>query len=170
MTTQETETIDWAKSAEDIKEFIGAQSEMMAQANAGKESAEWKYNSVMDFVLREGFAFEPVERPKHVGRGIVKECYKNAYVAANEHGLIYVEGYAAGIIPSQHAWCIDQNNKVIEVTWEEAGHGYFGVPFNMEYIEDTVVASGHYGVIDTHNIGWPLLVGDEGWQRRKVDG
>lgn len=60
-----------------------------------------------------------------------KACFANAQYMSqlSERGLRYVEGYAVCIIPVHHAWCVDENDNVVEVTWKEPGVAYFGLEF-----------------------------------------
>jgi hypothetical protein len=72
--------------------------------------------------------------------------------------LIYVEGYALGVIPVEHAWCSDANGNVIDNTWiKRPGADYFGVPIKTQYATRAVIMSGHYGVIDDWEHQWPIL-------------
>jgi hypothetical protein len=64
-----------------------------------------------------------------------KACFRNAYLKATEHGLIYVEGFAAGTYKDgpygafHHAWCLDPSLRVIDTTLvEPETYLYFGVP------------------------------------------
>jgi hypothetical protein len=44
-------------------------------------------------------------------------------------------------------------------TWG-AGVEYFGIPFRLDYLVGMHDALGHPGVIDTWEIGWPLVSGE----------
>src|SRR5687768_8026706 len=71
-----------------------------------------------EFVLRNGRAFDSVEYLRHGGRK--QQCFMNAALHADEHGLQYVEGYAFhGRAPTHHAWCAD-GDLAIETTWPES--------------------------------------------------
>ena len=59
----------------------------------------------------------------------MRACFQNARAAAKRYGWQYVEGMANYIIPVHHAWCVDKQGNVKEVTWENAGNLYFGVVF-----------------------------------------
>jgi hypothetical protein len=80
------------------------------------------------------------------------QCYMNAFKAANaDRGLIYVEGWChMGLIPIEHAWCIDRRGRVVDPTLPEAS-GYFGIPFQWTYVQRTALRTGVYGIIS--NIG-----------------
>lgn len=85
--------------------------------------------------------------------------------------LVYVEGYAAGIIPVLHAWCVDSDGKVVDPTWDDGiGTEYFGVPFNRAFVMTAVVDKGSYGLIDDMNGRWSLLrQGGDGWKAATTD-
>ena len=59
----------------------------------------------------------------------IKACFRNATLYAMEHKLHYVEGYATSMIACHHGWCLDTDDRVIEVTWKELGRAYYGVVF-----------------------------------------
>lgn len=91
-------------------------------------------------------------------KGTIKECFRNAYLLAVEHNLIYYEGYAMGVIPVLHAWCLDKDFHVIDTTWE-TGTEYFGVFFSIKYVSKVLLERKSYGVIDNWEMKWPLLRG-----------
>jgi hypothetical protein len=39
------------------------------------------------------------------------------------------------VSPVDHAWCVTEDGKVIDVTLKNAGLSYFGVPFTLEDLE-----------------------------------
>jgi len=103
-----------------------------------------------EFILQNGKHFIPQSLPQHLVKyqGRKKECFKNAYQFAG-NGFTYVEGYAFSIIPVEHAWCVDNEGKVYEITWDEPGSEYFGVQFNFEYIMEIALMKKCYGILDT---------------------
>ena len=88
-------------------------------------------------------------------------CFMNAAKAAlMDRCLTYVEGYAAGLIPIIHAWCVTARGEVVEVTWEDGvGVEYYGIPFKKEFLRDELLRNKHYGLIDQWHNKWPLLMG-----------
>lgn len=68
----------------------------------------------------------------------------------------YCEGYAAGIIPTLHAWVVTKFGTVIDPTWED-GTDYFGVPIKTSYLLKSMKRTGVYGVIDLWQHRWPIL-------------
>lgn len=106
------------------------------------------YSCIQELVLKNGQPFEYQDLPPlfEQHRGAYKECYRNAFWAAlTDDRLVYCEGYAAGIIPVAHAWCVERSTKkVVEVTWDD-GEQYFGIPLKFEFVrqvaEDCMVYS-----------------------------
>jgi hypothetical protein len=79
-------------------------------------------------------------------------CYRNAYLAVQSNPtLTYVEGLChMGIIPIEHAWCIDRDGRVVEPTLPEAS-GYYGIPFQWNYVQATALKTKFYGVLSLTN-------------------
>ena len=128
----------------------------------GNKPEGYKYYCFEEYVLHNGKVYKPKKLLKKYRRGKLKECFTNAFFLAQrwQDELTYVEGYALSIIPILHAWCVDNKGNVIDNTWEEPGHSYFGVPFKWQYVFDTVLKKGTYGVIDNFEQRFPLLKGD----------
>jgi hypothetical protein len=94
----------------------------------------YAYAGVEDFVSSHGrvWAVSPVQKwpkiPVHF-----KGCFENALRLAKRYPARYryVEGIASGrVIPVHHAWCVDQDDLVIDPTWSKystVGGAYFGV-------------------------------------------
>jgi hypothetical protein len=76
--------------------------------------------------------------------GRAKDCYKNATNAVLDcPAWRYVEGYAhhrLGII-AEHAWAVDEQGRVIETTWPDAGTAYVGVPFDEAALRRAICAT-----------------------------
>lgn len=124
----------------------------------------FKYSSIYEFIGKNGQAFKPRKLPTGVERGMPKECYKNALLlaVARSSELIYVEGLALGLIPVQHAWCVDYDGFVVDPTWcggknPKLGTEYFGVKINTQYAQDAVIKNRMFGVIEDWRGGFPLL-------------
>ena len=45
-------------------------------------------------------------------------------------------------------------------TWR-AGREYFGIPFRLDYVLRMCEKTGHPGVLDVWELGWPLLRGED---------
>jgi hypothetical protein len=110
----------------------------MLREAAVEYEREGQPRSVQRFVLRHGRPF----RRLAPGRRRLMEpnnCFENAMRFARENGLTYVEGYALKLVPGpfvfDHGWCVDSDENVYEVTWDDVGLAYFGVPFAWGYID-----------------------------------
>lgn len=86
-------------------------------------------------------------RPKGIRKQANKMCYRNSLMLAmSRPGWKYVEGYALGIIPTQHAWCVDEEGRVVEPTWKQSGSAYFGIAMEPDDVLKYCGLSGIYGV------------------------
>jgi len=97
--------------------------------------------------------------PRHVsahtmyGRGQIKQCFMNsAKLAENHPGLRYVEGYAVTTrLPwflAHHAWCVDEEDRVVDVTWD-SGMDYWGVVFDPATIREEHNRHGNFCLLDS---------------------
>jgi hypothetical protein len=123
-----------------------------------------KVNNINRLLLEKGQFFEYGVQCK---LGTVKQCFKNATILAecNPTQLIYCEGMALGVIPVWHAWCIDHRGIVHDPTWRKGKVGpdnrvYFGIPLKLHYVQDTILRTERYGVIDNWEDDWPILTDD----------
>lgn len=137
---------------------------MMRKNGMCRPPEGWVYSCAEEFVLKNGRQWTPAPLPPDISKMTVKECFKNATLLALERrDLTYVEGYAVGIIPVNHAWCVDAEGRVVDPTWPEVGTEYYGVPFDKEWLFREVEKMKYYGLIDDWRRKWPLL-------RKKVEG
>lgn len=122
----------------------------------------FQYGSCESFVAANGRSFIATPLHKDFKFGTQKECFKNAFNLANEHEdiLVYCEGYAHSIIPTLHAWCVDKDGIVYDNTWRDGGEEYFGIPFDLNFVRKFIIKRKKYGVIDSWDIGFPMLKGD----------
>jgi hypothetical protein len=115
------------------------------------------YTCIEEFVYRNGQLFTNIIFPENLIIGKMKECYKNAALLCMENkNYFYVEGYACGIIPVMHAWCIDKDKNVIDPTWNDGGE-YFGIIIKKRFLMDSLVKKRVFGLIDDWSNGWELL-------------
>lgn len=121
-------------------------------------------NCISKWILEYGRHWEPQALPRQHPRGVIKQCYSNAAnLALGDSDLTYVEGYACGIIPVMHAWCVDKDGKVIDNTWDEPAKSlYYGVPFDRGFLAKTICRNGVYGLIDCYTDGFKLVKGEAG--------
>lgn len=129
-----------------------------------RKPPEWLYAGPEDFILQHGTYFQgaacPDEYMAHVG--VPRLCYANAAVAAREHPeLTYYEGvYDVGAGATSHAWCVDANGAIVELTFQPQGgtdyvldrsvrgldnphFAYYGVPLHHAYVDEHWK---HYGL------------------------
>ncbi len=143
-----------------LKEFLEMQVRVMKNGNFPRIGL---YHGWLDFILQHGFPFEAAYLPEPYELGEEKQCFANAFTAALRHPeLVYCEGYACGVIPVHHAWCIDRLTKeVVEVTWtRDHAFGYYGIPMDLGYVIKIVIEKETYGVIDDWKNEWPMLKDD----------
>jgi hypothetical protein len=83
---------------------------------------------------------------------------------ASRGKLVYVEGFACGVIPVPHAWCADQNGNVVDPTWCGAGSlyaklgtEYHGVAFDIEFVRECKTKSGIFGVLENWKLDFSLF-------------
>lgn len=94
-----------------------------------------------DLILNRGRFFQPQPFPKGYRRGKAQDCYGNSSkLAMSKPGLTYCEGsvlckFDTLVSHVDHAWCVTDDGKVIDVTLTNAGLSYFGVPFTLEELE-----------------------------------
>ena len=125
------------------------------------------YGNLAGFILHEGRFWTPSPLPSKIPKGKAKQCFNNAHDLALKRGLTYVEGYAMRIIPIEHAWCVDpKTGEVIDNTWSDPETAsYFGVPFKTDFVTDTVVHQGYYGILGNPRLCHGLITGDiTGWR------
>lgn len=120
------------------------------------------YTSLFHFIHKNG---RPMRRALGPTKEMVmwttpKECFRNAAMIAlrpKNRRFIYCEGYAMGIVPTAHAWLIDDAGQTFDPTWSTGGEEYFGIAINRSYLLNVIRASDHYGVIDQPELGFPIL-------------
>lgn len=119
------------------------------------------YSCLEAFVLKNGVSMtRKAALPKGVKRAEPGLCFMNATLVALRHPeLIYCEGYGHnGILPIMHAWNIDPDGNVIDVTWNpDTGIEYFGIPIRREFLYLTTRRQKVYGLIDRFIDKWPML-------------
>lgn len=126
------------------------------------QKPNFKYCSIEEFVLKEGrFMGERSLGSNQCPKGEPKQCFQNAFRLATLADFIYCEGYALilDLFPVAHAWCIDPEGNVFDNTWD-TGNEYYGVPFNIIFVKQTILKRKKYGVIDDWKNKWPLLRGE----------
>ena len=135
-----------------IKAYLNGMIKMREQFNMHMK--EHQFASFEELILGKG---RQMHNPKFIKGGAMKECFKNSYNLMQKKGYTYCEGYAMGIIPVLHAWCLDKKGNVVDPTWKD-GTEYYGIPFKTEYVLETAIKREYYGIIDNWQDRWPLLV------------
>ena len=81
-----------------------------------------------------------------------KQCFSNALTLAHDNpALTYVEGRCMGIIPFDHAWCVDRDGFVVDPTLTNHDgriKAYWGVPFITLYALHAALLNDACGVLD----------------------
>lgn len=107
------------------------------------------------FLLKHGREWTITEDTFKGRRAKKHHCYQNAFTLLfTRPNLTYVEGQVVilGGIPVDHAWTVDQDGNVIDPTLDGKDvDSYFGVPFNEDYVFDTGIKTGVYGIISYTN-------------------
>lgn len=126
-----------------IRDFLD-QTVRLMRNNARGSAGELCYYGPMDAVLRHGRAWAPYSE-RQFPRGEPGQCFANAQrLVINNAELTYVEGYAMSVIPLHHAWCVDAEGRVMDVTWDRReGAEYFGAPISTHYLRALWLRTGH---------------------------
>jgi hypothetical protein len=123
----------------DIEQFTGYLQDLAAVMKNVPGRTDWKYRGFEELVLECGRVMKPKPLPKNVKRGQPRLCYANCQrLVLKNRSLTYVEGYAmaAGVsIPLQHAWLLDADGYVIDLTWEPSGCCYLGIAFQTAWVK-----------------------------------
>jgi len=133
----------------------------------GRNPSRNGWHCLSEFVLRHGRHWTPRPLPADIKPMRLNECFKNAADLAlgyHRNEYIYCEGYALGIIPMLHAWCVDFEGNVIDPTWDQRGRKliglgteYFGIAFKSMFLHESLHRKKAYGLIDAWQDDWPLL-------------
>jgi len=97
--------------------------EMIMQKNEGL-TLMGSRDLIGELVADRGQDFTPISRPAHIAQGEAKNCFQNATDLSldSKDNLRYVEGVACSEnipFPIHHAWVIDENDNVIDPTWNK---------------------------------------------------
>ncbi len=116
-----------------LKQFLEDNAALFKHSN---KNSNYKYKSFYELVLELGQEMKPATTSEEF-TGQPKNCYGNCQTLAFlEPELTYCEGFAISNttdLPVSHAWLLDQSGTVIEVTWQEPGRAYIGIPFSNKF-------------------------------------
>jgi hypothetical protein len=142
---------------------------------------KYHYKTIEQVVLQCGFVFDKIDNSWPVKKGKMKACYLNSFkMVEDDPSLIYCEGFATshgalkGSFPVMHAWTIDQNGVVLDPTWSD-GQTYLGVPFDWEFLIQSVVSYNQISLLDNPDNAWPVMqlyprqFVDKRWVERLMD-
>ena len=123
------------------------------------------FATIRELVVRHGRAYTIQPLPRGRWSREPQACYANALHSAMARKWVYVEGFAIpkpGSLAVLHAWVTNPNKSGVahDPTWR-AGREYFGIPFSLDYVLRMYEKTGHPGVLDIWELGWPLLRGDD---------
>jgi hypothetical protein len=143
---------------EGLETHLRAVAQMMARSYPAR-TRELAYTSYEGATLALGRFWTPQARPRRYGKGTERACFHNTLMLTVYHPrLRYVEGYALPTIrgdvgiPVQHAWAVDAQDRVIDVTWPEPEHSaYYGFVIEREDIA---------ALVELDDTNWGVLGGD----------
>lgn len=107
---------------------------------------------IKHYIERRGKKYIPALPPSKFRRGEVGTCFDTCLVAAMQHGVKYVEGFAKNPISKKwilHAWVTDGVH-AYDLTWQAFLEGqeipvpteYRGVEMDTKLVADFVVSTG----------------------------
>lgn len=124
-------------TAEGLENYLKVLSEMVP---GGFESA----------VRQLGVRGQGKKLPKGIRQRKKKQCFMNALLLAEERGWTYCEGFGHAIIPTHHAWVIDDKGNIVDPTWDEPEKCFYaGIQFDTDKAIDLCMKSGVYGLFYT---------------------
>jgi hypothetical protein len=150
--------------------LIGSLHELADTWNQLRDKRDgWKYNSAEELIATQGRSWTPQSLPDSAAdwKGEMKQCYANSATAVlglgkpKLEGARYVEGFVrieGTSLPIAHAWAVDENGLVLELTMNEPGVEYHGIEVpNEELLALIMRRDGYPSVIDNWQEGWPFL-------------
>lgn len=146
-------------TVDDLKSYL-------AQVADFQSSSQLAGRNYERLVLAHGRAFKGARLPDGMERGTKHECFNNALLlAVGNHDLYYCEGFAYGVVPTHHAWCVDRNGRVIDPTWDEPERAvYAGLVMRTKAAMDFAIKRGYYGMLYTREFR-PYVTGERSLKR-----
>lgn len=131
-----TLTLDNTSPEQQVRDFLRTSLAIQRLHHPGPPPG-YAYSGPTDLVLQCGRSWPAQPLPPAYARGVTGYCFDNAYKLArrSKGRLRYCEGYAWGhFIPVEHAWCVNEEDRVVDVTWDEPGHVYLGVVIELPVV------------------------------------
>jgi len=101
---------------------------------------------ILQHLLDNGTQFTPKPRPKKIRKMQDSMCWKNSInLCFSYQNLNYCEGRAVSPATgwsTWHGWCVDDENNVIDPTWDPVGYSYFGVVVPKGKLRDFILREG----------------------------
>jgi hypothetical protein len=116
----------------------------------------YKYKSIERLVLEVGRGF--TDRKIVPNKAKSNVCYENCFKAIMfNKDYNYCEGYFVYDdinIAIAHAWLVDKEDNVIDITLEDelAGAVYFGIVFNRDFVLHMGAKLKYYGILDSDHM------------------
>jgi hypothetical protein len=136
---------------------------------------DYQYKCPEHWTLVHGKPYQARKKPRGFRFGEKKCCYQNSMLAIIDGRGVptdreitrYCEGYSLRVMSFSHAWNVDENDEIVDLTLRDPFHRefgtvqYFGVEFNPEWVLKIVNARKAWAsVIDNWEHGYPLLKDD----------
>lgn len=143
---------------DELRQYLRMNSELMKRTYP---ESDLTYDGTSDFVLQHGSEMEAAPWSERFRKGQAKQCYSNSLTLSAQTGYRYVEGYVVpeGIsMPVLHAWNLNEDGRVIDVTLRTNGLAYLGVVFSAGRMDDAV-QNGTGCILEDWMRSYPILDG-----------
>lgn len=133
-------------------------------ASTGQVPPPPAVSCTQEFAVRHGVLFPTVALgdTKLTRHCRPQACFYNARTLARRHPdrFLYCEGFACAVIVTEHAWLYDLKEQLaVEVTWDEIGVGYVGVPFSAAFCRREPMDPQNFCLLNQWHRHHPLLRG-----------
>ncbi len=123
---------------------------------------DYKFANLETLIFKHGITFELSRAGNKAEMGQMGDCFMNAgKLALDNLDYQYCEGYAytpTCPIAVLHAWCVDQDNTVVDPTWSDAKQcAYRGIIIPEQKLRQTLLSRKKWGVLDNPEERFPYL-------------